>query len=683
MTPRACLATALLAALLGLATPAAAQVPELPGLPGGGGGSTTPTTTSPPPTTTTSTTPSAAPTSPAESPPSAAPDDLSLPALTGTAPAAYGGPEGRIALDRGWFARLDPRDQGLRRGWREGRFDAGSVRLPYVFNARTVTGRRGIVAHRGSVGWLRRTVTVPADGRYALRFESIHHRADVWLDGRRVAVHTGVYEPFEARLDLQAGRAYRLVVRADWRSPERLKQQGWHRTWFNFGGANREVSLRPLGRSELLAPNVRTRIVDGGRRALVTVAADVRNFAREPRSLGGQVTLSHQGRTYRLTLPQRIVAPNGRRTLRATRSIARPALWAPGSPALHDVRIVASDRESAYRLRTGLRELRWDGGRLRINGTPVTLRGASLHEDVPRRGDALVNADRDLLVATLAGIGANATRAQHPLDPALMERLDAAGILSWVGVGPIDAPGSWTSETPQEGRRARDRVRRSLEQLQTHPSLVAWNLVNEVAGNGRDATQRSYFRDSTRLLKARDPGRMVALDVWGPYVPEKPGSIYRDVDAIGVTNYVGWYEDPFLAPSRIERRVRERAKNLARTFAGKVLIISEFGAEGNDLNAARRPGGFTRQAALVRSHLDGYGDATGLDGWLVWNLRDFAVAPSFAGGSIVKLVPGIRLVRGINQKGLVTYGGEPKPAAAAARRAFLAETRAARARGAL
>jgi hypothetical protein len=33
-------------------------------------------------------------------------------------------------------------------------------------------------------------------------------------------------------------------------------------------------------------------------------------------------------------------------------------------------------------------------------------------------------------------------------------------------------------------------------------------------------------------------------------------------------------------------------------------------------------------------------------------------------------VPAIRLVRGINQKGLFTYDGRPKPAVAAVRRAF-------------
>ena len=51
-----------------------------------------------------------------------------------------------------------------------------------------------------------------------------------------------------------------------------------------------------------------------------------------------------------------------------------------------------------------------------------------------------------------------------------------------------------------------------------------------------------------------------------------------------------------------------------------------------------------------------------LAGWLVWTLQDFAVIPTFQGGSIRQALPSLRLVRGVNQKGLFTYGGTPKPA---------------------
>ena len=36
--------------------------------------------------------------------------------------------------------------------------------------------------------------------------------------------------------------------------------------------------------------------------------------------------------------------------------------------------------------------------------------------------------------------------------------------------------------------------------------------------------------------------------------------------------------------------------------------------------------------------------------------------PTFEGGSIHGVLPRVRLIEGLNQKGLFTYGGRPKPA---------------------
>ena len=66
-------------------------------------------------------------------------------------------------------------------------------------------------------------------------------------------------------------------MRADWRSPERMRADGWFRSWFNFGGIHREVTIRRLGASELDAPGVQTRLEHGA--PVVTVSVRVRNRA--------------------------------------------------------------------------------------------------------------------------------------------------------------------------------------------------------------------------------------------------------------------------------------------------------------------------------------------------------------------------------------------------------------------
>jgi hypothetical protein len=583
-------------------------------------------------------------------------------------PTAKGGPVGRLAVAGPWLQALDPDDAGELVGWAAGHFPGRLVTVPNAANAAIVTGAAGVAAHRGGIAWYRTTLTAPHTGSFALRFESVHHVAQVWLDGQLLGSHTGVYLPFEFTLRLREGVPHRLVVKADYRFPVRQKREGWHRTWFNYGGINREVTLRLLGRSELKAPRVRTRLADTDR-ATVDVSVMVHNRSDWARMLQVRGTLRHHGSGPELVFPKVRVGGGETRRVSTRVELRNPALWAPGSPSLYALHLAVAG-ESAWDDHVGLREIRRDGGDVLLNGKRLRLHGASINEDAKGRGDALTGADMDAIVRRLQAVGANATRAQHPLSAPLLERLDRAGIMVWQGVGPVDAPGAWTSHTPALAHAARERVRASVRQLQLHPSVIAWNLVNEIAGNGHDASQVAYVRDMARELHRRDPGRLVAVDLWGPHPPKAPGAIYRDVDAVALTNYVGWYEGGDESRAEITARLRDTAVGFTRIFKDKVLIVSEFGAEANAANPSATPGGYDYQSWLLRRHIATYRAIPRLSGMLVWNLQDFGVAPTFAGGSISSVVPGIHIERGLNTKGLFDYAGHPKPAVAAVRRAF-------------
>ena len=121
-----------------------------------------------------------------------------------------------------------------------------------------------------------------------------------------------------------------------------------------------------------------------------------------------------------------------------------------------------------------------------------------------------------------------------------------------------------------------------------------------------------------RELHRRDPGRLIAVDVWGAHPPKrgKLGKLYRNVDAIAVTNYVGWYENPLEPRATIKRLIRKRTNEFVRTFRGKVTIISEFGAEANALNPRTRPGGYEYQSCFLREHIRAYRESPKLSGML-------------------------------------------------------------------
>jgi hypothetical protein len=146
--------------------------------------------------------------------------------------------------------------------------------------------------------------------------------------------------------------------------------------------------------------------------------------------------------------------------------------------------------------------------------------------------------------------------------------------------------------------------------------------------------------------------------------------MYRHVDVLGLTNYTGWYDHTYASQALIASVIRSNVLALRRAFPRRAIVVSEFGAEANGVNARWRPGGYGFQARLLRTHLRTYASIPSLSGMLVWTLSDFAVSPLFLGGSINGIVPGIRLVRGLNQKGLFTYAGRAKPAAAVVAKAF-------------
>jgi beta-glucuronidase len=605
--------------------------------------------------------------------------DEPSPRSGGAAPPAPGGAEatllrigdgpagsGVVTLGR-WRYRGDPTDRGLARGWARGHFGGRAVRVPYSPNATAFRGAAGRRAYDGSVGWFARRFDAPAAGLYAIRFESVHHRATVFVDGVAVRRHTGAYEPFTARVRLDRG-PHAIVVRVDWRGPRRQADSGWARAWFNYGGLNRPVTLMRLGPSGLGALTVRTRLRDGRRRALVDIGVRVRN-RDDPRTVRLRGAISRGGRTV-ATLrfrPARVAARTSR-AVRASVTVDAPAWWSPSSPALYDLRVDVPG-EASLRRRIGLREITWEGANLRLNGRRLTLRGVGLPPDARGRGDAFHAADEARIVAGLRAAGANATRSQLPLSASMLARLDAAGILVWQEVGPWEPGGRWRFVTPARIAAARDRALGTAEAGQANPSILTWTLTNEAAGNGRPALQE-YVRRTAPALRSLDPTRPVAADLWGRILPNSGGGMFDALDVLGVTDYIGWYEGLSLDDAGQAAKARARLARLRTLFPGKPVVVTELGAAGTARVPRRAFGGLRFQADVLARRLRALRAEPGLDGVMIWNLRDYALRPDFRGGSVLDLRPGLKLTPGLNEKGLYDFSGRRKPALRAVRRVF-------------
>ncbi len=579
-----------------------------------------------------------------------------------------GGPDGSapVVLNR-WRYRADPRSRGVAAGWAKGDFGGHIVQVPHSPNAKAHSGPAGARAYEGSVGWYAKDIVAPVNGDYALRFESAHYRAQVYVDGRSLRRHTGAYEAFSALTRRRAGR-HVVAVRVDWRDPQRQADEDWQRSWFNYGGLHRPVTLTRLGPSRLGALTLRTRLTASGR-ARVDVTLRVRNRRSERRI---QVTgaLAHGADTTRLRFGAVTVGRDRSHTVRASVVLDDPALWSPQSPTRYELRL-AVPGEAALDQQVGLRAITWDGDGLYLNGSPLVLHGAALPADASGHGDALTAGDEDRMIAELRAVGANATRSQLPLSQSMLERLDAAGILVWQEIGPWEPAGRWRAQTPVAIAAARDRALRTAEEEQTHASVLAWTLTNEAPGQGFPA-QQQYVQQTARALHASDPSRPVAADLWGSKLPRADGPLFSELDAIGVTDYIGWYErstDPAASQNQL---ASDRIAKLRGLFPGKPLVVTELGAAGSPRVAAGGFGSLRFQANLLSRRIRALHDEPGVSGVLVWSLRDYALRPDFVGGSIVTRTPGLTLTPGLNEKGLYDFAGRRKPSLGAVRQAFAA-----------
>ncbi|HEV7808308.1 MAG TPA: glycoside hydrolase family 2 TIM barrel-domain containing protein [Solirubrobacteraceae bacterium] len=608
----------------------------------------------------------------ADAPPPQGPSQVPARAAAPQSPAAEPAPA-RIG---GWTYRADPDDVGLRDDWATDPPTMTAVDVPGVANASPLAGARGRRAYEGTIGWWRGVLAVKPAGRYEVRFGSVHHRAMVWIDGRRACEHTGAYEPFACAARLDEG-LHSVTLRADWRSPWRQQRDGHDRAWWSWGGLAWPVTAAPVANVALRLAGVHTTL-DGdgdgdGDGATVTVGVDVtdnRASGKPARVIVAGTLTAPGGSTLQVTFAPIALAPGRKRRIEARVAVARPALWGPGHPALYDLTLGAGRGAAPLRQAVGLRELRRAGRRLLLNGRVLRVAGAGLPPDAEGHGDALTDADHDRIVAELRAIGANAVRSQLPLSNELLSRLDAAGILVWQQIGPFDKAGRFWAQTPRRRALAVARALRTADREAAHPSILAWNLVNEVSGQGHPRGQARYVDSLARRLQARTPGIFVVADVWGTHVPRWSGLLYSHLDAVGVTEYIGNAEGAGAPVRELDARVRTMLRRVRGVLPSKPIVITEFGANGNGRNSPGQPGSLGYQSNLLSRRIGFYARGDDVAGMLIWVLRDYAVTPGFRGGSLRGKVPGLVLSGPFNEKGLFRYDGSAKPAVAAVRTAF-------------
>ncbi len=568
------------------------------------------------------------------------------------------GPSGRHLLDGDWHERTDPRGSGVREGFQRSASLAGwtPTTVPDAANA----GDFSEQSYLGSVHWYRkdflRPTTTPRS-RWILRFESVNYRATVWLNGRAIGRHTGAYLPFEVDAGKLKEGVNRLVVRVDSRRALTdvpslaVRRDGrFVGGWWNYTGILREVYLRPVDVLDLRNVFVRPSLPCRTCAATLAIDALIQNMTG--RAAVGTLEVRVGGHVDE-PAPRR-VGPRRAGRVRASVRIEKPELWSPENPHLYPVKLRLRDETGrllqTYDVRAGIRSYEVKRGLLLLNGRPVSLRGASLHEDTPDRGAALTASDIRQSFSLLRELGATMTRAHYPMHPLALELADRYGILVWSEI-PVYQMEDRLFRNDGVRRQSVRMLREMVLRDRNHPSVVVWSVGNENTTRPGPGFRR-YVRQAKRAVRRLDPTRLVGVAFPG-YPNVGRVSLYGNLDALGMNDYFGWYPGPADTISRRED-LGPYLDRLHEEYPRQALFVTEFGAEANRSGLVGVKGTFDFQRDFLAYHLDAFAARPFVNAALVWILRDFRVKPGYDGGNPEPSPP-------LNTKGLVDDAGNRKP----------------------
>ena len=523
---------------------------------------------------------------------------------------------------------------------------------------------RDFADHVGNL-YYRRTFTVSSrmlEKRLFLRFGSVTHKAEVWLNGTCLGKHSGGFLPFSFEITeaARAGEnelevivnnivdettlpAGRMVHQKFPGLPEEIHNLP-NFDFYNYSGIMRPVCLYTAPESYI---------------------EDISIYGKMDGSFYWDVKANGEG-----TVSVRLLDAAGNEVaagegFKGTGQIDQVQLWEPGHPVLYslEVTLTGSDGEKdTYTEVFGFREVSIRDCRIHLNGKPVYLKGFGKHEDSPVHGRGFDMAYNVKDIGLLKWIGANSFRTSHyPYCEEMLQLCDREGILvideapavglnaGFTATGLLGGNPNGTWKLFKTAEHHRQVLRDMVQRDKNHPCVIIWSVANEPASQEDGA--KEYFEPLLNLVRELDEQKRPATLV--TYEGSNPVSckVAEICDLLIINRYRGWYDT--------EGNLRGAAALLKDELEGfhkrcpdKPIMLGEYGADTiagfHDINA--RIFSEEYQVDFLRAYGEVFDSLPYITGEHVWNFADFATAEN------IKRVGG-------NKKGVFTRDRSPKMAA--------------------
>ncbi|MGB7284828.1 MAG: sugar-binding domain-containing protein [Candidatus Acidiferrum sp.] len=349
--------------------------------------------------------------------------------------------------------------------------------------------------------WYRKEFEVPAQfkGKTVwLAFRGINYRADIWINGKKVAGSdqvVGAFRRYEFDVTPFVKAGAKNVVAVEVSAPH-ANELGI--TWVDWNptppdkdmGLWQEVVLSASGPVAVRHPAVETKLdLPAIDKAHLTVRAELDNASNEAVKgtlrgrILGEPTPIEFSQSVELSAGEHqaiAITPEGSPSL----NLQDPRLWWPyqmGEPFLHKLVLEfvpekgpLSDKQTIeFGIVQTDSELTPEGYRLfKVNGKPVLVRGGGWAPDMMLRVN---QSRREAEFRYVKEMGLNTIRLEGKLvDESFMDRADRDGILVMAGWCCCDAWEKWGKWGAENKQVSVDSLRDQILRLRAHPSILVW-----------------------------------------------------------------------------------------------------------------------------------------------------------------------------------------------------------------
>lgn len=580
----------------------------------------------------------------------------------------------KISLDGMWKFSFDKDKRGEKDNWIAGLKNFENIPVPGSFADLFSDNKK-----RNYCGdfWYETEFTLPKisnEDRLVLRFGSVTHRCEVFLNQEKIGEHEGGFLPFALDITDKVKEKNKLVLRVNNELNEETLPCGIVKKntdgsltakpyfdFFNYSGIQRSVNLLVLPKLSITDYSLSYKLEN--HEAIVNCLVEISDECESAK------VEMHFYDENGLEAAVSTLERESEKIYRSEIRITNPILWNVLDPHLYNMEIKlinASNTVDSYEDRVGIRTVEIKDEKILINGNEVYLKGYGKHEDfnVLSRTFNYSVAKKDF--TCMKWNNANCFRTSHyPYAEEWYRMADEEGFLI---IDEVPAVGMMRSthnfvdagkekytyffETPTVAKLQENhlnQVKELIKRDKNHASVIAFSLFNEPETTSEYSY--NYFKkifDEARLLDPQKRPLTGALEKNSS--PEKC-KCYPLLDFICLNRYYGWYISGGEL-DEAEAKFRDELNRWKALDTKKPFIMTEFGVDTmpgyHSLNGLMWSEEYQKEYYEMNFRvLDDYDF---IQGELVWNFADFQTSE------------GIFRVGG-NKKGIFTREREPKSVA--------------------